>query len=322
MAKKYVIYIDGKDLATFPVTQTESGKYYGKTSSGPYFKPLLKDFDNAKLPSGYKKYYKGSHYRHRSNPKRNPIDFSIVPNKKVTFSHNLKVISFSTSRGPWIKCNIIGTPYMVAFVHIYKYPKVGSVIRAGQQVGLIAPKAVSEYAAHLHIDEWTGYSIRKMILEGRFVDPKLGSGSKLIATKDMNFRDYDLKKIGTAKKNSVCMIGSFYKTSDGYDYYKVTFWDKAGCIADTKYNKLTDKEVTNLNGSKADDCEERVNRLQKVATGLSVELEDANKQIRERDALIEELEKSEEESLARILELEPYEDYYEALSKLVEIKKV
>ena len=72
MAKKYIIYAGSKDLALCPVTQNESGKYY-KNSAGTYYKPILSQFDNAVLPSGYKTYIGGSHAKYISNAQRNPL---------------------------------------------------------------------------------------------------------------------------------------------------------------------------------------------------------------------------------------------------------
>jgi len=312
MAKKYVVYIDGKDLATFPVVQTESGVYYGKTASGPYYKPLLKDFDDATLPTGYKKYTRGSHYEHRNNPKRNPIDFSIISGKVITTNFDIKVISYATSRGPWIKCNIIGTPYMVAFVHIYRQPKIGATIKAGSPICTIAPKSVTGLATHLHIDEWTGFSIRKLILDGDFM---LNTGKNVEMLETMNVRNSSFKIIGTARKSSVCSVRSYYKKNNGFDYYKVAFGDRECYLADTNFNKVTTKPVTNLDGSKPDTCEDKVIELGKEIEALEsivgtqkIKIAQWESQVLGMDAENEKLRK--------------YEEYYLDLGKVLEVKKV
>ena len=151
MSKKYIIYANGKDLAQCPVTQNEVGKYY-RNSAKKYFTPKLAEFDTAKPPVGYRVYTDGSHARHIDNPNRNPIDISLVAGTVITMSVDVNVVGINSTED-WIKVTPVGSNYKIVFVHTYQFSK--GLVKAGNAICKVAPKSVTGYDPHLHIDEWS-----------------------------------------------------------------------------------------------------------------------------------------------------------------------
>ena len=150
MSKKYKIFSAGKDLAQVPMTQNEVGKYY-RNSSGTYFKPILAEFDTAKLPSGYKTYINGSHAKYAKNVNRNPLDFSIVAGSNLTMNRDVRILATTPNNGSWCKVQIVGSDIVIGLVHTYQWRS--GTVRAGNIICKIAPKSVTGFAPHLHIDE-------------------------------------------------------------------------------------------------------------------------------------------------------------------------
>lgn len=261
MGKKYIIYANGKDLAECPVVQNETGVYYSNGSA--YFKPVLKDFDTATPPSGYKRYTGGSHASYIGNTKRHPIDISFIVGTKLTANFDVKVISSTSADGSWIKTQIVGTNYILPFVHCYKgldsngkptYPVAGSIIKAGSVICSVAPQSITKNPPHLHADEWTGYLIRNLILYGDFIHteipkPAYSVGQRFIALDTMNIRDNHGEDIGDILKNAVGEIVTVGTFHDGYQWYELKFLNGFGYVADTKFNEITTLPITNLDGS-------------------------------------------------------------------------
>lgn len=186
MAKKYVIYAGSKDLAECPVTQNEVGKYY-RNSAGVYYKPTLAEFDTAKPPAGFKTYIGGSHAKHINNPQRNPIDFSLVAGTVVSMNADVNVIAFNKVED-WVQVRPVGTDYIIVFVHTYEFAK--GLVKAGKPICKIAPKSVTGFDPHLHIDDWSGKGrrIRQLILNGDYEMSKFKKGDKVIITATQNIR--------------------------------------------------------------------------------------------------------------------------------------
>jgi len=212
MAKKYVIYVNGKDLAQYPVTQNEVGVFY-RNAAKKYYTPILANFDNAKLPSGYTRYVNGSHAKYKSNAIRNPIDFSILPELKVTANFDFNMRGKTLADGSWCKGEIVGTNAMLGFVHTYGWGS--GIIKAGNTICKIAPKSITGFGSHLHMDEWTGKKIRDLILTGDFkMSDTLKIGDKVkIVDGYMNLRH----GAGTGFTNGVKRVeqGAVVKIKDG-----------------------------------------------------------------------------------------------------------
>lgn len=222
MAKKYIIYAGGKDLASHPVTQNEIGVYYWNGST--YYKPILADFDNAGLPSGFKKYIGGSHAVYQGNPNRHPIDLSIAAGVVMTANFDFYVRGFTLADGSWCKGQIAGTSNMLGFVHTYQWAALG-LVPAGQPICRIAPQSVTGFAPHLHMDEWTGYKIRDLILNGEFkMSSTLKVGDKVrIMGGDMNLRvgagTGFTNNVRTLKQGAVVQIKDGIRTSQNVLFY-------------------------------------------------------------------------------------------------------
>jgi len=256
MGKKYIFYVGGKDIATLPIVQNEFGVYF-QYSTGGYYKPVLSEFDNGILPSGVKRYTDGSHAPYKNSLTRNPIDISVNAGLAVTSNVDVKIINGTLSDGSWTKTQIVGTNYMPAFVHTYKWAQIGSVVKAGNPICYIAPKSVTTFDPHCHIDEWNLESarIRNLILYGDFVMPSYNLLQKVKLTSLSNIRclpdTNDKYDIGDAQAGSVCEILSTPALAGGYTFYFVRFGDICGYVFD-KHFSSTSEAVTKSDGSKSD----------------------------------------------------------------------
>jgi hypothetical protein len=94
------LFANNKNFNSLPTVQNEVGTYYYNGKN--YYKPVLAEFNNAKLPSGYKKYTDGSH---KSYLKERAIDFSQVAGTKVTASEGLLLNQYLYSKAKK-KCGI------------------------------------------------------------------------------------------------------------------------------------------------------------------------------------------------------------------------
>ncbi len=265
MAKKYIIYVDGTDLANYErVTQNENGRYYRNPSTLAYYTPKLADFDNATPPSGYKVYTQGSHYSYRTNLNRDPIDYSFVAGSKITANFDVKIIATNPKDGSWIKAQIVGTNYMIGFVHCYggsvgKYPAVGSIIKAGQVICYVAPKSVTTFAPHLHIDEWAVQDahIRDLILYGDFktmADNTLAFniGDKMKFEENTKLReafildDKYFQRAIVVQKGAIGLVQSVEILNQDYYWYLLSFGNASGyCAVKNKAGNIWVSKVTN-----------------------------------------------------------------------------
>jgi hypothetical protein len=336
MAKKYIIYANGKDLALAPVTQNENGKYY-RNSAGTYFKPILSEFDNASLPSGYKTYIGGSHAKYVSNTNRNPIDFSLVAGTVMTMNVDVKILSSTLSDGSWVKVGIVGTDIILAFVHTYRWANTGTIVKAGNQICQIAPQSITSFAPHLHMDEWAnkGRKVRGLILNGDFNMGKAIKGKRyeFTNTDKLNVRDVPdgkqvvmqlpegKKAVGLALTDGVSAGGYVWNLYAGNEW--------GGWVADN-WSKETTRAVTDINGKAVDLAEVQtlkaeINRL----TGELVASQEALKMAEDRVKFLEEdkktwegeIEKLEKEVLdAKDLAKRFEAQYIEVVTELNELK--
>lgn len=264
MAKKYIIYASGKDLATVPVTQNESGKYY-KNSAGTYFKPILAEFDTATLPTGYKTYIGGSHAKNVSNPNRNPIDFSIVAGAVLSMNVDVNVLATNPSDGSWCKITPVGSNYVIALVHTYQWAK--GLVKAGSPICKIAPQSVTGFPPHLHLDEWSnrGLRIRKLVLDGDIISQgnttMFNIGDKIKFNENTKLReafiidDKYFKRGLTVQSGAVGLVRSIEIANGGYFWYLMSFGDDCGMCAVKKdggeyWVAKSSASVTNVDGSK------------------------------------------------------------------------
>ena len=245
MAKKYIIYVGGKDLSTAPVTQNEIGKYY-RNSAGVYYKPTLAEFDNAKPPAGYSTYIGGSHAGYINNAQRNPIDFSLVAGTVITMNVDIKILSSTLADGSWVKVQIVGTDIMLAFVHTYRWANINTVVKAGNQICQVAPQSVTGFPPHLHADDWSGKGrkVRELILKGDYTMGSFKKGDKVIITDTQNIRQAPAGKV--TGSSIIGQTGTIYDNprnavADGVNY---TWWDihfdgaGSGWLADVGKFKL------------------------------------------------------------------------------------
>jgi hypothetical protein len=267
MAKKYIFYANRIDLAKCPVTQNEKGVYYYNGSS--YFKPTLGIFDNASYPSGYKKYTNGSHLQYISNLLRSPIDFSLNAEVSITSNVDVKILNGTLQDHCWVKTAIVGTNINPAFVHCYKWAPIGSIVKAGDIICKVAPKSVTGYSPHLHLDIWGSYSIRNLILTGDVTMADIFKiGDYVTFTGSMNLRKGAGDGFSTSAGITAGAVGRikdgprtsqnklFYgkgstsNVNDAYTWFDVQFLDSSGWIAQTsRFVKSTSTKLTNLNGT-------------------------------------------------------------------------
>lgn len=244
-----MIFARGTPLSSIGVTQNELGWYYWNGSS--YFKPLLKDFNNATLPAGYKKYTDGSHKAYLS---QRAIDFSIAGNIPITFDEPVAVMHTSPLQGSY--CKVQTSRGYVYLVHTDRWA-TGNV-RTNDPVCYI--KAMS--GAHLHI-YLEGGSIRDIILG----NDQMTKGDFIEWTKDTNIRQgngisYPIN--ATAKQGAVALIrSSEVRVADGYNWMDVGHPNVTGWAV-VQNMKKTDKPLTNVDGTPITPptppktCEERI----------------------------------------------------------------
>jgi len=275
MGKKYVVYANGKDLAELPVTQNENGKYY-RNSAKKYFTPKLADFDNVKLPVGYKMYTDGSHARHINNPNRNPIDISLVAGTVITMNVDVNVVGINSTED-WIKVTPVGSNYKIVFVHTYQFSK--GLVKAGNAICKVAPKSVTGYDPHLHIDEWSnrGLKIRDLILNGDFnmVTFKIGDKIKFIGVQNIRSGSgTEYKILRDSVVGEVATIKDGPRESDNYTWYDCIFNNgSTGWVADVKKFVLDNTPVQDpVIPPEQTECEKEVERLKTENKGLTNEL--------------------------------------------------
>lgn len=225
MAKKYIIYASGKDLAAVPVTQNEIGVYY-RNSAGTYYKPVLADFDTANPPVGYKKYTNGSHLKYATNVNRNPIDFSIIAGANLTMNVDVTVLGSNPGDGSWCKVQPVGSSLVIALVHTYQW-RTG-VVKAGNIICKIAPQSVTGFAPHLHLDEWSnkGYKIRDLVLNGNIKMGNFKIGTKIEFTAIQNIRSgsgTSYRITGQTKVGQLGVIKDGPRVADGYTWWDIQF---------------------------------------------------------------------------------------------------
>lgn len=306
MAKKYIIYASGKDLATVGVTQNEFGAYYWNGSS--YFKPILAEFDKATPPVGYKKYLGGSHTVYISNANRNPIDFSIVSGASISMNVDVTVLASTPYDGSWCKVKIVGTDIVLAFVHTYQWGS--GTIKAGEKICSVAPKSVTGFAPHLHTDEWSnkGRKIRKLILDGDFNMSTFQIGDRVEFTDVQNIRSGSGTTFPVTSQTDKGMLATIIggsRVANGY-----TWWDVSvdgggtGWIADVgKFKTYTPPAPAPV-----DPCEElkkRIDDLLIEIKGLKEALGTSQNSLRlsqERVKFLEEGKKTWEEEVKQLEE--------------------
>jgi hypothetical protein len=246
------------------------------------------------------------------------------PNLAVYAIADGKITNTSKYSGSYCAQSVDGSPIdRIWYVHTHNWLPVGTKVKKGQKICEIAPKSKNGgYPEHLHlgltprerfyimdyfdrsIPFRTRYAdIRASWFNGEEIDwsnfsnksyiPLLSKGQKLEIVKDMNIRDSAKKKIGTAKAGAVCIIESAEYVYSGYQYYKVKFADKQCFIADTGFNKKTDKNITNLDGSKpeseVDILKKEIERLELITEAQSKELDKLNQIIVSKNGEIDKL---------------------------------
>lgn len=313
MAKKYKILLGGKDLAEHPVTQNDTGKYYWNGSS--YFKPVMAKFNNATLPSGYKAYYNGSHRGYVNNSIRHPWDISARGGLTIKMNVDVKIISATSADGGWVKANIIGTPYMLAFVHVDGWARVGSIVRAGSTIC----KIKTMKGSHLHIDEWTGEKIYNLIVNGDFNMSKVSKGKRYEFTNSdkLNVRDVpNGKQIVLQLPENKKVVG--LALTDGvsvnnymWNLYAGNGW--AGWIADN-WSRETTRAITDRDGVTIN-----VERLEKDMRALEEQLEACKKENQSHLLNLEEAEEREADLRRSLSHWES--DYSLKVAELEDLKK-
>lgn len=306
MAERLKIFIDGQEAKLFPITQNEDGVYYwnGKT----YFRPYLRDFNNATLPAGFKKYSNGSHsytnYNGVNIAVQKAIDISVVGGKKITSNYPCEIRISTTNAGSYCLARFTGTPegtVDVWLAHTMNWPKTGTKLKAGDQIALVATKKHMEalgyanWGEHVHTYgkvNGNQYLLRKILLQS-----DVAKNKNAVLLKDINLRKDKTTKaelILTVKKGAVVRVTSEDYYNEGYEWRYVEFWKDYGLLwkgwmaVIRDGMKITDKPITNANGvipqppvvpAPVDPCDEKMKSLQ-------VELANAKGKIVEQGTML------------------------------------
>ena len=253
-------FINGTDLNRIGVVQNEVGRYYYNGTS--YYKPWLKNFDNAVPPAGYKTYTNGSH---ASYLYQKALDFSYRAGGVITMDEDVKILSKTYTDGSY--CKVQTSRGNIFFVHTYKWRNVGDLVKAGQAICQIAPENVSGVPPHLHIFK-EGGKVRDLILVDNSM---IAIGKRVEFTKVTNLRHDPTKPTVDAK----IQVGAVATVIGGPRKYPIdnvsyTFWDvkfnnEQGWAYDGNM-KVTTKAQTNVDGSSPPPpktCEQRLAELKK-----------------------------------------------------------
>ena len=171
-----------------------------------------------------------------------------------------------------------GSRYIHSYTKNVKV-KVGDKVVAGQQVCATGNSGYS-FGDHLHFEwltKWDDLNTRvnpePFVIEDKIVLLKVGQ--KLEFIEKMNLRDSaNGKDIGDISKGAVGEITEVSTFSNGYQWYGIKFGDAKGYVADTNFNKVTTKNMTNLSGGAVIvlPCEEyqnEIERLEGIIRGLT-----------------------------------------------------
>ncbi len=278
------VFLNGKNLKTYPITQTEAGPaHINLRYAGVLQHPL--DFD-INVQAGY----------------------------PITFDCDVKVIFRESTKGNYMTVNPIGTPFHIVLVHVYKHAAVGTTVKAGSVVCRLAPKTLNGgYGVHLHIASliYVGGTVRykeSYIRNIIFADSTQGihKGMRVEFSRATNLRKGhtpDYAVTGTAQPKAVAEIidGLRYNDKDGYTRFDCKFSNGTGWCIDN-WMRVTSKPITPIAGpvvpippveppptdpckiykDKVVDLEKRVSALNsslKECNGKVVELEADNKEL-------------------------------------------
>lgn len=139
--EELIIYVNGKKLKKYPITQDE----YGKTSH-----------KNSKYADGTPQY---------------PLDFgNMKVGYEITLNDDCVLVSQGKSNGNWIIVTPVHFPkYKIMFVHVDSHfaTKIGTLRKAGKYICKIASKENNGgFAVHLHVSSRKkdkAWLIRKII---------------------------------------------------------------------------------------------------------------------------------------------------------------
>ena len=162
-----------------------------------------------------------------------------------------------------------------------KVVSVGDRVVAGQQVYRTGNTGASN-GDHLHyvLTDKNGTPIDPAPWVTNDQIELLKVGQKLEFVELMNIRDSaNGKDIGDITKGAVGEIIAVSTFTGGYQWYQVKFGDVTGFVADTEFNKVTTKAITNINGSAVVvvppppelTCAQKLENAQKSITTLEVE---------------------------------------------------
>lgn len=240
------------------------------------------------------------------------------PNLAVYALADGEILGRSSGSGSYCYQSVNGSDMRIWYVHTHNWKAKGTKVKRGDKICEIAPKSKNGgYPEHLHLgltpkgkyyimdyfdrsfSFYTKYEdIKRSWFKSngtldwsKFADrsylPLFNKGDKLEILKDMNIRDDKQSDIGTAKAGAVCIVENVAYDYKGYQFYKVSFANKQCFIADTDFNKITDKEVTNLDGSKpeseVDILKEEIKRLELIIGAQREELDRLNQTVEAKD---------------------------------------
>lgn len=199
------IFVDGKPLSSYRVTQDENGVYY----------------ENGK------KYTNGSHknLKYANGVPQYAWDFSCMVGKKVTLDVDCLRVSHSIRDGNWTRVKAGAREIM--FVHVDRH--ASGIIKAGKPICYIAPKSTNGgYPPHLHdsaTKDMKAYHVSDIIWPIKFK-----SGDKIQFIQKTYVRatpGTDGKIIGGAPAGGTgTIIGSRKVDAQGFVWWKIRQTEK------------------------------------------------------------------------------------------------
>ena len=114
---------------------------------------------------------------YHQNTSNKAVDFgSVTVGKSVYAIADGTITTVSSAYGSYCVLTVKDSPIKVYYVHCYKFLKKGTVVKAGDKIGEIAPTSVNGgYAVHFHLGLNLGYNLmdymdRNIVFATRYAD--------------------------------------------------------------------------------------------------------------------------------------------------------
>lgn len=271
-------FIGQDSLVDKEISQDDYGNYY-MNANGNYWTAKYDDFVKGS-PSGYTKNLQGAG-SHASDTYggiiQRALDYPTASWSWILSDMAVKIIEiYGGASDPSgyvrVEFDYDSAWWQVILGHCYTDLALYSIVPAGQTIA-----KTNGSMGHLHIScqrNHGEYRIHDLLYPNTpATQYKKGDVVELVAP--TNIRDsYGLnaKVLATASQSAVCQVLSDAYFADGYEWHEVKFLDQSGWCYTGNF-KLTDRNITNIDGSVPDTCEIKLAKANKENEQLKKQVE-------------------------------------------------